>query len=255
MMYSTLYTFGCSFTQYKWPTWADYLHAGGLANKYQNWGLPGGSNDFIFHSVVECLDNITKQDIVCIMWSQPHRISDYNDVQGWDMPGNAYLYQPKERAKYLHEDKIALENQSFFKAVATLLEACGCDFYFTSMERIDLKYEDVFCTQQYFNPSMAEFLGYAGANETTWRETLPGDKHPSPREHAEFSKTMFKLDKQNIDELCAEAEQHIFEDAQPWRRHYIYMPEKTPLRLPRIPGKYTTGNGVLADVARLRTKS
>ena len=65
-----------------------------------------------------------------------------------DMPGNAYLYQPKERVKYLHEDKIALENHSFFKAVATLLEARGCDFYFTSMERIDLKYEDVFCTQQ-----------------------------------------------------------------------------------------------------------
>ena len=254
-MYSTLYTFGCSFTQYKWPTWADYLHAGGLANKYQNWGLPGGSNDFIFHSVVECLDNITKQDIVCIMWSQPHRISDYNDVQGWDMPGNAYLYQPKERAKYLHEDKIALENHSFFKAVATLLEARGCDFYFTSMERIDLKYEQIFNTKQYFKTSMAEFLNYSGPADSTWRETLPGDTHPSPKEHAEFSKTMFTLDEKKINELCAEAEQHIFEDAQPWRRHYIYMPEKTPLRLPRIPGKYTTGNGVLADVAGLRTKS
>tara|TARA_B100000085_G_C18546133_1_gene513959 strand:+ start:948 stop:1712 length:765 start_codon:yes stop_codon:yes gene_type:complete len=254
-MYSTLYTFGCSFTQYKWPTWADYLHVGGLAENYQNWGLPGGSNDFIFHSVVECLDNITDSDIVCIMWSQPHRISDYNDEQGWDMPGNAYLYQPKERVKYLHEDKIALENQSFFRSVAEMLASKGCDFYFTSMERINIKYEDVFCTQQYFKPSMAEFLGYTGANETTWRETLPGDKHPSPREHAEFSKTMFALNNAEIDNLCSKAELHIFQDAHPWRRQYIYMPEKTPKRLPRIAGKFTTGNGVLADVAQLRTKS
>lgn len=240
---------------YKWPTWADYLHAGGLANKYQNWGLPGGSNDFIFYSVVECLDKITDKDIVCIMWSQPHRISDYNDKQGWDMPGNAYLYQPKERAKYLHEDKISLENQSFFKAVATMLELRGCDFYFTSMERIDLKYEQVFNTKQYFKPSMAEFLAYTGPADSTWRETLPGDTHPSPTEHAEFAKTMFNLDVGKIDELCALADSHIFQDKEPWRRHYIYMPEKTPSRLPLTPGKYNTGSGRLADVAQLRTKS
>ena len=254
-MYSTLYTFGCSFTQYKWPTWADYLHAGGLAKHYENWGLPGGSNDFIFHSVMECLDKITNKDIVCVMWSQPHRISDYNDEQGWDMPGNAYLYQPKERTKYLHEDKIALENHSYFRAVATLLESRDVNFYFTSMELIDLKYEQVFNTKHYFNSSMAEFLGYTGANETTWRETLPNDKHPSPREHAAFAKQMFDIDNSKIDTLCLDAEKHIFEDEKPWHRHYIYMPEKTPNRLPLTPGKYNTGSGVLANVAGLRTKS
>lgn len=254
-MYNTIYTFGCSFTQYKWPTWADYLHAGGLAEYYENWGLPGGSNDFIFHSITECIDKITANDIVCIMWSQPHRISDYNDTQGWDMPGNAYLYQPKERVKYLHDDKIALENQSFFKSTAKLLEAIGCEFYFTSMERIDIKYEGIFDTKKYFKPSMAEFLGYTGANETTWRETMPGDRHPSPREHAKFAKTMYPIDEIAVDELCTDAETYIFEDSQPWRRHYIYKPEKTPFRLPRVEGKYTTGNGILANVDSLQCKS
>jgi len=254
-MYSTLYTFGCSFTQYKWPTWADYLHAGGLAKHYENWGLPGGSNDFIFHSVMECLNKITNKDIVCVMWSQPHRISDYNDEQGWDMPGNAYLYQPKERTKYLHEDKIALENHSYFRAVATLLESRDVNFYFTSMERIELKYDEVFDTQKYFKPSMAEFLGYTSAADDTWRETMPGDRHPGPIEHAKFAKSMFDIDNSKVDTLCLDAEKHIFEDEKPWHRHYIYMPEKTPNRLPLTPGKYNTGNGVLANVAGLRTKS
>ena len=254
-MYNRLYVFGCSFTMYKWPTWADYLHVGGLAKHYENWGLPGGSNDFIFHSVVECLDNIKETDVVCIMWSQPHRISDYNDAQGWDMPGNAYLYQPKERVKYLHQDKIALENQSFFKGVAEMLASKGCNFMFTSMERITIKYEDVFNTQQYFKPSMAEFLGYTSAADDTWRETMPGDRHPSPSEHAKFAKSMFDIDNSKVDTLCLDAEKHIFEDEKPWHRHYIYMPEKIPNRLPLTPGKYNTGSGVLANVAGLRTKS
>ena len=254
-MYTRLYTFGCSFTMYKWPTWADYLHVGGLAKYYENWGLPGGSNDFIFHSIIECLPKITDKDIVCVMWSQPHRISDYNDNQGWDMPGNAYLYQPKERTKYLHDDKIALENQSYFKATATLLQSLNIKFYFTSMERVDIKYEEVFKTKQYFNTSMAEFLKYTGPNETTWRETLPNDKHPSPREHANFAKQMFDLDNDKVDMLCLDAETHIFEDQKPWQRTYVYKPEKTPNRLPLTPGKYNTGNGILADVAGLRTKS
>jgi hypothetical protein len=102
---------------------------------------------------------------------------------------------------------------------------------------------------------MAEFLKYTGPNETTWRETLPNDKHPSPREHANFAKHMFDLDNDKVDMLCLDAETHIFEDQKPWQRTYVYKPEKTPNRLPLTPGKYNTGNGILADVAGLRTKS
>lgn len=257
-MYNRLYAFGCSFTMYKWPTWADYLHAGGLAENYSNWALPGGSNDFILHSFTECISthNITDKDIVCIMWSQPHRISDYTDQEGWTMPGNAYLYQPKERAKYLHEDKIALENRSYFRAVATILESIGCDFYFTSMERIELKYDEVFDTQKYFKPSMAEFLGYRSAADDTWRETMPGDRHPGPIEHAKFAKSMFALNETAVDDLCADANQHIFGSDKPWQRRYIYHLEKCAVhRLPGIEGKYTMGSGQLRDVAEIQFKS
>ena len=244
---------------YKWPTWADYLHAGGLAQDYSNWGLPGGSNDFIFHSIIECISThkITNKDIVCIMWSEPHRISDYNDEEGWTMPGNAYLYQPKERAKYLHEDKIALENRSYFRAVATILESIGCAFYFTSMERIKLKYDEVFYTQKYFKPSMAEFLGYSSAAVNTWRETLSGDRHPSPTEHLKFAQSMFdNLNIESMAELCHSANYHIFNNDEPWKRRYIYKPEKVPVhRLPSVQGMYTTGSGDLRNVNELQFKS
>jgi hypothetical protein len=255
-MYNRFFAFGCSFTCYKWPTWADYLYAGGIAEAYENWALPGGSNDFVFHSLIECssLRGITAEDYVAIMWSQPWRIADYTNEQGWDMPGNAYLYQPKERVKYLHEDQIALENQTYFRASINMLQAIGCDFTFTSMERIDLQFEDVYATQDYFKPSMAEFLGYTGPNETDWRETLPGDRHPSPREHASFAKTLdTSLNHSLIDKLCDASESYIFESDSPHRQEIAVFPEKIPQdRLPNVESKVNSGSGSLIDVNRIQ---
>ena len=100
-MYNRFFAFGCSFTYYKWPTWADFLYAGKVSAEYQNWALPGGSNDFIFHSLTECdaANSITDQDLVCIMWSQPHRVGDYSHNTGWDLPGSVFTFQPKERVQ------------------------------------------------------------------------------------------------------------------------------------------------------------
>lgn len=255
-MYNRFFAFGCSFTHYKWPTWADYLYAGGIADSYENWALPGGSNDFIFHSLIECdsLRGITSEDYVAIMWSQPWRIADYDNERGWDMPGNAYLYQPKERAKYLKEDQIHLENQSYFRATINMLQAIGCDFVFTSMERIDLQFDDVYLTKDYFKPSMAEFLGYTGPADSTWRETLPGDTHPSPREHANFAKNLnLKLDTTLIDRLCAASERYIFESDSPHRQIITVFPEKIPVdRLPRVAGKINSGSGRLVNVSTVQ---
>ena len=49
---SRLFTFGCSFTHWSWPTWADIL--GREFDEYENWGQRGGGNVFIFHSLIEC---------------------------------------------------------------------------------------------------------------------------------------------------------------------------------------------------------
>ncbi len=38
-----LITFGCSFTDYSWPTWADII-ARDLDCEYENWAIGGGGN-------------------------------------------------------------------------------------------------------------------------------------------------------------------------------------------------------------------
>ena len=76
-MVRRLYTFGCSFTQYFWPTWADIL--GQEFDYYENWGKLGGGNQFIFNSIIECSlrNKLTPNDTVAIMWTNVTREDRY----------------------------------------------------------------------------------------------------------------------------------------------------------------------------------
>lgn len=76
-------TYGCSFTNYYWSTWADIL-AENLDLKLVNRGLDGCGNNFISarinHDVKSGL--IEKDDVVRIMWCYYNRISDFNNLEG-----------------------------------------------------------------------------------------------------------------------------------------------------------------------------
>ena len=80
--YKRLFTFGCSFTNYIWPTWADIV--GQDFEFYENWGRTGAGNHFIFNSVMECdaRHNFTHGDLILIMWSNPEREDRYIN-QDW----------------------------------------------------------------------------------------------------------------------------------------------------------------------------
>jgi len=233
-MYDRFFAFGCSFTNYKWPTWADYLHAGNIAAQYQNWALPGGGNNFIFESLIECVSTqkITKDDLVCIMWSHPYRIDDFTADQGWNLTGNMFEHQPQERIKYYNFDAMDLENCTLLSAAKLVLDGLKCDYYFTSIEDINWNYSAVFNIK--IHQSMASFLNYKNIGRNVndhniyfWRETLPGDRHPSPKEHADFAKTMFsKLNIVKINNLYKQANDKIFGSDTPHRERYIYYPEK-----------------------------
>ena len=45
-----LFTFGCSVTEFIWPTWADIL--GREFDYYENWGRVGAGNLYIFNSII-----------------------------------------------------------------------------------------------------------------------------------------------------------------------------------------------------------
>lgn len=76
--YKRFFAFGCSFTEYKWPTWADFI--GKDIEFYENWGLNGRGNHFIFNSIIECdaKNHFTKDDLVIVMWSKIYREDRYH---------------------------------------------------------------------------------------------------------------------------------------------------------------------------------
>jgi len=64
---SRLITFGCSFTSYHWPTYADYI--GLHFDSHFNYANTGSGNKRIFNLVTRHLGSITKDDFVIIQWS------------------------------------------------------------------------------------------------------------------------------------------------------------------------------------------
>lgn len=87
---SRLYTFGCSCTNYIWPTWADIL--GKSYKQYENWGRSGAGNLFIYNSIIECLlkNKLSSSDRVFVMWSSTAR-NDYYYYNQWHTEGGLYL--------------------------------------------------------------------------------------------------------------------------------------------------------------------
>lgn len=128
---SRLFTFGCSFTNFFWPTWADIL--GREFDEFENWGQWGAGNSFIAYSVVECAkrNKIQPTDTVIVMWSSVAR-EDFWKHGSWQT--TKYDELKFDPTGYLLRD---LANIALVKA---LLETLGCTWYFLSIVPFD--YQD-----------------------------------------------------------------------------------------------------------------
>jgi hypothetical protein len=139
-----LFTFGCSYTSWNWPTWADIL---GLEyDVHENWGHAGLGNRAIAERVAEChvKNNFTKDDTIFVQWSSHLRYDwlKFNSVEPWQTKGSIFSYQNEktfdkkwvdtfydEKALFLH----TLNNIILTKG---LLDSIDCEYYFTSISDI-----------------------------------------------------------------------------------------------------------------------
>lgn len=128
-----LFTFGCSFTSYFWPTWADIL--GKESTYYQNWGQPGAGNQYIFCALIECIKtkNIRPDDTIIIMWSHPVRIDNYQDGK-WITKGNPANHDVTITSTDIRGNYI--KDFSLIYAACNILKSLGCNWYFTSMTEL-----------------------------------------------------------------------------------------------------------------------
>jgi hypothetical protein len=92
-----IWTFGCSFTQYFWPTWADMLIAevNDIGHSGENWGCEGAGNLYIASKIWECnaKNKFGPNDWVLVCWSSMIREDRYINNR-WETLGNVFSIDP-----------------------------------------------------------------------------------------------------------------------------------------------------------------
>lgn len=130
-----LFTFGCSFTQYDWPTWADII--GRQFDFYQNWGRCGAGNQFIFNSLIEChiKNQLSENDLVCIMFTNFCREDRYVE-NTWVTGGNVFTsmqWDEKFVRKWADIRGYYIRDLATIYAIDKLLTQIGCKKFYFSM--------------------------------------------------------------------------------------------------------------------------
>ena len=141
-MTTRFFSFGCSFTNYGWPTWADIVSR--EFDEFENWGQMGAGNHYIFFSLLECLsrNNVTKDDTIGIMWTSTHREDRWIKGQ-WKVMGSIFSSQlPKEYIdNFCDSNHFLLTSVSLIDAAKRILDSIGCRYWFFSMVPLTDEYD------------------------------------------------------------------------------------------------------------------
>lgn len=124
-----LFTFGCSYTGYHFPTWANYF---GLAfDRHIQYGRSGAGNRYIFNSFIHALHkyNISSNDYVSISWTsflREDRI--FNKDDSWNVTGNIYsqhVYPDEWVDNYFNPIQNIVEFLGYIKSLLAFQKALG----------------------------------------------------------------------------------------------------------------------------------
>ena len=148
-----LFVFGCSYTSWNWPTWAD-LYAQEF-DYYENWGLPGLGNRAIAERVAECnfKNKFTEDDTVVIQWSS-HLRHDWlkfteDDHESWKTKGSIFNYHNVEKFSKHFLDTFFDEKAYFLHTLNNILLTTGllkstkCKFFMTSISKLNTLGSDI----------------------------------------------------------------------------------------------------------------
>lgn len=140
-----LFTFGCSYTSYCWPTWADFLST--EYDEFQNWGLSGIGNRAIAERIAEAhaKNQFTKDDTIIVQWSTHLRNDWWHMTSLPDRPGtwktsgsifnyiNAKLYDKKWITTFFFEPAFFMHTLNHIMLTQGLLESTGARWFMTSI--------------------------------------------------------------------------------------------------------------------------
>lgn len=129
--YKRVFIFGCSFTKYSWPTWANILAYEMPHAEIYNFGQTGAGNLFISERVIAANQRYryTKDDLILLMWSTHSREDRYIE-DGWETPGNIFtqgFYSEEFVKKYSCVKGYVVRDLALITMIKNNLENFPCD--------------------------------------------------------------------------------------------------------------------------------
>lgn len=216
-MYKRFFAFGCSFTNFYWPTWADIIGHEFPTENYYNFGLCATGNEFAFHRLteVQARCNINKNDLVIICWTNFAREDRYLNG-AWKTAGNIFtqnVYPDSWVEEWFDLRGALLKTSSVIAGATHLLDSTGCEYHFTSMMPMrqinqqdiifaGLEYEDIFTVyKHYYDNIKISMVEQLYGSLPVCRNPIPAkvkyeeehkksylDHHPTPGQHLKYVK-------------------------------------------------------------------
>lgn len=128
--YKRFFAFGCSVTNYSWPTWADII--GKNIPEYYNFGRAGAGNLFISNRIAEMNQrfSFSENDLIIVMWTSFDREDKY--ISGdWKCYGNVYknnLYDIQYIKKYVDPRGFLVRDMGLISLTYHFLNSLSSDF-------------------------------------------------------------------------------------------------------------------------------
>jgi len=171
----SVFCWGCSYTSYLWPTWADWLALDNPNVKVYNMGKPGIGNQGIA-MMREATDHLVgrhESDLHLCLWTSFDRMDHYNTNTGWDPcvgSISAYDFMPdildvlwSEPWAYMFNTHLITSTPMDHSAIAMLYDSGDYDEH---------------------NKSIPNFTNFKHRYPDSWQSVMAEiDGHPSPVKH------------------------------------------------------------------------
>lgn len=150
--YKRLFTFGCSFTHYIYPTWADLVAKEMSHAAYYNFGTAGSGNLLISNRIAQANSKFafTETDLILIMWTSACREDRYVD-DVWITPGNVFIqkhaYDKDFVKKYADPVGYMIRDMALIELTRGYLSNLPCTVLYFAMDELigenktDIKYD------------------------------------------------------------------------------------------------------------------
>lgn len=214
--FKRLIVFGCSYTSYMWPTWADILSKNMPQAEFYNFGKIGCGNLFISMRISEMSRrmNFNSDDLVIVMWTSMTREDRHIDGE-WRSEGNIYnqsLYPRDFVRDFCQPDFFLIRDTSLMNITKGYLQTLPCKSIFLnawpwkSSDHIDSKtidfytdyiandiqfiYEDILNTpidlRSYVNTRLITEPNLNIGHKYINKGKMFDDHHPNPKLSGEY---------------------------------------------------------------------